>query len=208
MVDYTKTREALIAAGISAERLPETWKSGIDLSGVNLSGGFLRGANLSGANLRKANLYGADLSKANLYGANLGMANLSGANLSGANLTEADLRKANLNGASLSGANLYGADLSGAVLSGAYLSRADLSEITVNWQSHDLIGEILLRAAERDVQRRMLAGLILVSPDWCWVDFLSINIDPALREWALAEMRGWVRDGDDAPGVLRPDGGE
>ena len=151
--------------------LQQAVKEGADLYGANLRGAVLYGANLRGANLRGANLRGA-----NLYGANL-----RGANLSGANLYGADLRGADLYGADLSGANLYGAK--------------------VNWQSHAIISEILRRAAADDVQKRMVAGLILVSPDWCWDKFLSIQSD--LLDWAITTLREYVQDGDNAPEILR-----
>jgi len=100
-----------------------------------------------------------------------------------------------------SGADLCGADLCGANLRGAYLCRANLDGAKINWQSHDLIAEILLRAAGHDVQKRMVAGLILVSPDWCWDKFLSIESD--LRDWAITTLREYVQDGDNAPEILR-----
>jgi len=79
-MNWTQTRDALIAAGISAAQLPEEWQPGIDLSEANLSR-----ADLAGADLREANLAGA-----NLAGADLREANLAGANLAGVNLTEAE----------------------------------------------------------------------------------------------------------------------
>jgi hypothetical protein len=128
-----------------------------------------------------------DLRRANLSDANLSDANLSDANLSDANLSRVDLRRANLFGANLSDANLSGANLRGAMF---------------NWQSHDLSAEVLRQAAGDDVQRRMLAGLILVSRNWCWNVFLAAPIDPALREWGLSVLRGYVRPGDNAPEAL------
>ena len=106
--------------------------------------------------------------------------------------------------------NLSGADLRGAYLRGADLSGAYLSGAAINWQSHDLIAEILRRAAGQNVQRRMLVGLILISRDWCWEKFMALELDPDLREWALAELRQWVKDDDGAPEALgdgrgRPD---
>src|SRR5215212_9637689 len=90
-------------------RLPEEYRTSIDL----------REANLYGANLQDTNLYGANLQEANLYGANLQYdrlqyANLQEANLHGANLQHADLYVANLHGANLQEANLQSADLHGA----------------------------------------------------------------------------------------------
>ena len=140
----------------------------------------------SDAYLHGADLHGADLHGANLRGAYLSGAYLHGADLSGANLSVANLRDANLRGANLSG---------------AYLSDANLRGAKINWQSHALLGEILRRAAGDDVQRRCLAGGILISTDWCWPKMLSI--DHPDKAWALAELSKWVQDGDDAPAAIR-----
>ena len=184
-MNRTETRQRLIDIGIAAERLPIDGQ--FDLSGANLRGAHLRGAHLSGANLR-----GATMTGANLRGANLSWANLSGATMTGANLSGAYLGRANLSGATMTGANL----------SGAYLGEANLNGVCVNWQSHDLIAEILRRAAEDDVSRRIMVGLILISHDWCWDMFLALDIAPAVRDWALDELRKWVKEGDNAPTVL------
>ena len=114
------------------------------------------------------------------------------ADLSGADLSGADLFGANLSGANLYEANLYEADL----------SEANLSRITVSWTSHDLVAEILKRAAQQDVPRRMLAGLVLVSRDWCWQNFVEADIASDLRQWALTELRKWVKAEDCAPEFL------
>ena len=187
-MNWTETRARLIECGISAARLPEEWQPGIDL----------RAANLTEANLTWADLTEADLTWADLPGANLTGADLTGADLTAANLTEANLAGANLAGADLTGANLTGANLAGANLAGAHLAG-----IVVAWQSHALLADILRRAAGDNVPRRMLAGLIAISTDWCWGEFLNLDIDPALREWAIAELRQWVRDSDAAPDALR-----
>ena len=109
-LSYAETRATLIAAGIPAARMPEKWRSGIDLSRVDLSRVDLSGANLTEAYLTDADLSEADLSEANLREAylrrvNLTGADLTGANLSGANLTEAYLREANLRRVNLTGAS-------------------------------------------------------------------------------------------------------
>lgn len=144
----------------------------------------------------------ADLCSADLFGANLRAANLFGANLFGANLRDADLhnadlRYADLHNADLCDANLGYANLCYADLRNANLRNADLFGATINWQSHDLIAELLRRAAGEDVERRKVAGLILVSRDWCWDRFLGMA-DPQ-REWALGVLREYVRECDGAP---------
>ena len=75
--------------------------------------------------------------------------------------------------------DLYGANLSGAYLSGARM----------NWNSHDMIAEVLRRAADNDVARRSFAGLVLVSRDWCWKQFAALDIPQDLRAWVVATLR-------------------
>ena len=96
------------------------------------------------------------------------------------NLSESDLRMADLRMADLRMANLRGADLRGANLRMANLRGAD-------WQSHDLISKLLFDAAGQSVERRMIAGLILISRDWCWDKFL--RIDHPEKEWAFSVLR-------------------
>ncbi len=140
-------------------------------------------------------------SGAYLGGAYLGGAYLGGADLRGAYLGGADLRGAYLRGADLRGADLRGAYLRGAYLRGAYLRGAYLRGAKVDWNSHDLIAEILLRAAGPDVEKRKVAGLILVSRDWCWSSFHRLESDP-LFPWAVSALAAFVQPGDAAPSFL------
>jgi hypothetical protein len=124
-------------------------------------------------------------------------ADLRGAYLSGAYLGGADLSGADLRGAYLSGAYLGCADLRG-----AYLGCADLRGAYLNWQSHDMIAELLRRAAGDDIEKRKVTGLILVSRDWCWNNFVALSSDP-LWQWAIDTLATYVIDGDNAPEILR-----
>jgi len=116
----------------------------------------------------------------------------AGASLAGASLAGASLAGASLVGASLVGANLFGASLYGASLVGASLAGASL-----NWQSHDLLAELLRRAAGDDFAKRQLAGGILLSRELCWKEFLEM--DHPLKRWALGVLRSYVRPGDGSP---------
>jgi hypothetical protein len=81
----------------------------------------------------------------------------------------------------------------------------DLRYATMNWQAHELIAERLRQAAGDDPLKRMAAGYILVSRDWCWKELMSNAPDIALKdgtklmEWTFNTMASWVRYGDDAP---------
>ena len=103
-------------------------------------------------------------------------ANLVGANLVGANLVRANLVRANLDGANLDGAK-------------------------INWNSHALISRILLNAAGNHIGHRKIAGLILVSPDWCWSKWLSLR--PSRHfQWAIDTLAAFVQADDGAPPIL------
>jgi hypothetical protein len=190
--EHQSQKDAVLAgrANLSSADLPDTNLSRADLRGANLRNTNLSRADLSSAKLRGADLRGADLSRANLRSADLRGADLRGANIRGANIRSADLRGADLSGADLRSADLSRADLRGADLSGAM----------INFQSHDLLAEILLDAASTDIERRKVAGLILVSRDLCWDDF--IRIDSPLKSWALGELAKYVVEGDNSPKIL------
>ena len=126
------------------------------------------------------------------------------ANLRDADLVDADLTYANLGGANLTYANLTGADLVDANLAHANLTGADLMGATIEWSSHTLISEILRQEAGNDVEKLKFAGWVLMgerTPGWCWDKYLSYN-DP-LTPWALDVLRSYVKDGDNAPEILK-----
>ena len=103
-------------------------------------------------------------------------------------------------------ADLRGADLGGAYLSGAYLRGADLRDAKLAWRSHDLLAEILRRAAGDDIGKLKVAGLVLIQRDWCWREMLKHADRDPLGGWALDELRQWVQDGDEVPEVLQKEG--
>lgn len=89
-------------------------------------------------------------------------------------------------------ANLSYADLGYANPSGVDLKNTSLSDANLSWESHDLIAEVLLRAAEQDPQRRSFAGLILVSRDWCWDEWVSLVKEfPNEGKWAFEILSSW-----------------
>src|SRR5260370_1002256 len=101
-------------------------------------------------------------------------------------LSGADLSFANLSDANLSGANLHGTDLSDANLSGANLHGADLPDT-----SHTAIAEVLQREAH-SVRELMVAGLLLIRREWCWIDFArELKAFPEERKWAADVLRKW-----------------
>jgi len=136
----------------------------------------------------RADLSRADLSRANLTGANLYRANLYRANLTGADLTDADLTGANLYGANLYRADLNGANLNGANLTDANLYRANLDVKNPPINDHSFVSEILFREAT-NFKERSLAGLVRISTDWCWDNFLD-NCPKPMITWAKKILVG------------------
>jgi hypothetical protein len=112
----------------------------------------------------------------------------------------ADLRGANLRRANLRGANLRGANLEGADLRGANLEGADLRGAKLPWNSHNVLSEILWRAA-RTRSQQMLAAFVGRATHMCWDDFRKMR-HPA-KQWARRELAKWVRPNDGAPDYIR-----
>lgn len=136
------------------------------------------------------------------------LATVQAAVKAGADLAGADLAGAYLAHANLAHANLARADLASAYLAHADLAHANLARAKINWTSHDLLSELLRRAAGNDLQKRSLAGLPLVSRDWCWNQFIALQLPEELRAWAIDTLRPFVREGDGAPEILRTKGDE
>jgi hypothetical protein len=125
---------------------------------------------------------------------------LSGAQLVGEKLTGVDFR-----GANLAGANLAGSDLRHANLAHAELDYARFDGARINWQSHDLISALLNREAGNSIGKRKVAGLILVSRDWCWDSWSELGRrQPRHFAWALGVLARYVHpeDEDEVPTAL------
>lgn len=114
-MDRAETRAKLIAAGVSAELLPEDgkWNLGESEYDVKLTG---------------KDLEGADFSDADLGGVIFTRANLRHANFRGANVTEAEFNHAYLAGAIFEDANCSRAEFDEARLGGATFRRAQCED--------------------------------------------------------------------------------
>jgi len=117
-----------------------------------------------------------------------------GADLHGADLHGADLGAAYLRGAYLGGADLGAADLGGADLGAA-------GKITVDWQSHELLSEILWQASGNLQSRKMLAAFVGRQTAWCWEKWETWK-NPQ-KSWALKELSKWIKGGDGAPDLVK-----
>ena len=168
------------------------------LYGANLSKALLRGVNLRNADLRNTNLLGAVLTRARLGGANLCSSDLSyshleGAELSGADLSHTDLHQSFMGGADLTEADLSCANFTNACTSKANLSNTDLTGIRGIWQDHNLLSEILWRAADT-VERQMLASFVGRKTNWCWTEWTEWKHPE--KDWAFAQLAKWVHYDD------------
>jgi hypothetical protein len=187
-------------------RKHEDWVNDNGGTRAYLRGADLRGADLTEADLTRADLRGADLTRADLTEADLTRADLRWANLRGANLRGANLRWADLTRANLTEADLTEADLTEADLRWANLRGANLRGAEINWQSHDLVFEILLNEAGDDIEKRVLAGVIISNRQLCWEEFMKLRepiVTKDQRKWVLYTLAKYVTDGDDAPKVLK-----
>lgn len=73
-------------------------------------------------------------------------------------------------------------------LRGAYLQNADLDVEIPSTNDHYFISEILFREVE-NVNQKKIAGLVRISIDWCWEDFLK-NCSKRDINWAKKILCG------------------
>lgn len=171
----------------------------VDLAGIDLRGGFLAGADLRGSGLSSTDLTGCYLRGADLRGADLRGACLAHAFLGSADLRRADLREAVLSRADLRGASLVGADFRGAVFTCARLEGA-----ICDWRWSAIPAELLRQQQGPSAGGSELVVALAFHDDpapWSWLKLLAGH-GPA-TDWALGILAGWIREGDNAPGLLR-----
>lgn len=156
---------------------------GRELSGADFRGADLSSADFEGANLNHAVFHGANLYHANFKQANLEDADFSGADCFGANFQDARLDSTDFSRAILIFADFSNADLCSVTFTGSDLTRVCLQGVQTDGADPTLAAWILRNAAGDDPDKRALAGLVLLSDDWCWADFIALR-HPA-REWAI-----------------------
>ncbi len=196
---WTHRELAAIEAPSYTRALEWAARRGMSLMDVDLVGIDLRGAFLAGADLRGAGLAAADLAGCYLRCADLRDAKLAYAFLGSADFRRADLRDAELSRADLRGANLVGADLRGAVLNGARLGGA-----LCDWRWSGIPAELLRqRQGESAGDSRLVVALAFHDDraPWSWLKLLAGR--GTVTDWALGVLADWVRDGDNAPEMLR-----
>ncbi|MGP0063512.1 MAG: pentapeptide repeat-containing protein [Isosphaeraceae bacterium] len=201
---WTRSTIAVIEAPTYARALEWANRRGmslidVDLERLVLRSVFLARADLRGAGLIDADMAGCYLRKADLRGADLRKTRLIHAFLGGADLRHSDLREAELSHADLRGARIVGADLRGTIITGARLAGA-----ICDWRWSVIPAE-LLRQHPGTTGRgsRLLIDMAFYEDQrpWGWLKLLSRYGKHA--DWALVALAKSVRDGDNAPELLR-----
>jgi uncharacterized protein YjbI with pentapeptide repeats len=201
---WTRDLVAMVDAPTFSRALEFAVREGMCLVDLDLKRAVLRSAFLARADLRGAALTSADLCGCYLRGADLRAADLRGTRLAHAFLGRADLSKADLRGAVLTrtdlrGANLLGVDLRGTVLTGARLNGA-----LCDWHWSAVPVELLRQhpdTARKDMRLIMEMAFCSDLSPWSWLEILSRHRERA--GWALGILADSVRDGDNAPALLR-----
>jgi uncharacterized protein YjbI with pentapeptide repeats len=171
----------------------------IDLGRARLHSAFLAQADFRGATLSAADLSGCYLRNADLRGADLRGTRLAHAFLGEADLCQADIRGAELARADLREARLVGADLRGTILTGARLDGA-----LCDWRWSAIPAELLRQHPDSPGGDSRLIIEMAFHDDprpWSWLKLL--NGYGKRADWALAILADSVRDGDNAPDLLR-----
>jgi uncharacterized protein YjbI with pentapeptide repeats len=201
---WTRDRVAMVDAPTYSRALEFAVREGVCLVDLDLKRAVLRSAFLVRADLRGAELTSADLCGSYLRGADLRATDLRGTRLARAFLGGADLRNADLRGAVLTRTDLRGASLLGVDLRGTILTGARLNGAICDWQWTAIPVE-LLRQHPNTPRKAMGLIMEMASCDdlrpWSWLRCLSRHKERA--GWALGILADSVRDGDNAPELLR-----
>ena len=201
---WTRHELAAIEAPSYARALEWAARRGMSLMDVDLAGIDLRVAFLAGADLRGSGLAETDLTGGYLRGADLRGADLRGACLAHAFLGSADLRRADLREADLSRADLRGASLVGADLRGAVFTCARLEGALCDWRWSAIPAELLRQQHGPSAVGSELVVALAFHDDpapWSWLKLLAGR--GRVTDWALRVLAGSIRDGDNAPELLR-----
>lgn len=201
---WTHRELAAVEAPTYARALEWAVRFGISLVDVDLAGRSLRGTFLADADLRGAGMLASDLSGCYLRRADLRAAELQGACLAHAFLGSADLRHADLRDADLSRADLRGASLVGADLRGTVLTGARLDDTICDWRWSAIPAELLRQChSEANVDSRLVVAMAFHDDPgpWSWLKLLAGPGHDTGR--ALSVLADSVRDGDNAPELLR-----
>ena len=201
---WTRSTIAVIEAPTYARALEWASRRGVPLIDVDLEGLVLRSAFLAEADLRGAGLIDADLTSCYLRNADLRGADLRGARLVNAFLGATDLRQADLREAQLSHADLRGAKLAGADLRGTIMTGARLADAVCDWRWSVIPAELLRQHHDSSAKdERLVIDLAFYEDErpWGWLKLISNYGSRA--NWALDTLAQAVRDGDNAPELLR-----
>lgn len=151
-------------------------------------------------------LWNANLAYADLSGIDCVNLDLSYAELTGADFTRANLPEVNFHNAVIKEANFYHANLRFATLSGADLrySNFDYAELTgaiftdaiIEWESPEILTEILRLKARGNMRRLKTAGVWLLQR-WSLTRFLEFD-DPE-TDWVVEVLSAYVKNRDYSP---------
>lgn len=147
--------------------------SNLDLPEINLMKGNLRNCNLSNTNLSNALLYYTNMDNTKCINTNFKCASLIYTSFKNSNLTNSNFTKSNM-----MFNNLY---------------NAILDNINMNWHSHELIYQILIKNATT-IEQEQFAALISRKLEWCWDEWETMNHQ--CWPWLLNTLKPLVKDDD------------
>lgn len=78
----------------------------------------------------------------------------------------------------------------------ADLRCADLYCAKLSWSSYTIISTLLKNAANKDVAKLEVAGLISIMTEWCWSEFCALDKPTEIKDWAMRTLSGWAWSDD------------
>ncbi len=139
------------------------------------------------------------VSGADLCNADLRLADLSERLLANVAFCGADLSFVSFVGSDLSYANFYNANIQNTIFAGAIMGNAIFTNAHNLWTAHEVVGELLKREADRDLEKLKVAGLVTISPDWLE---MAEDLPKSEQAWVIEILTPHLNPDDDLPRFL------
>jgi uncharacterized protein YjbI with pentapeptide repeats len=159
-----------------------------DFKHLKMIKGELHNCEINNSDLTDTTFYSTYFTYVNFTESNLRLASFVGCYFRDTTFTKTELEFTSFIGCKLN-CSFINCNLDDCALHSNDYRGIRLKDTPINWDCHDLIGEVLRQEAGNDTEKIKVAGYIAIQKYLCWRHFLSIN-DP-LKSWAIGVLRSY-----------------
>lgn len=123
--------------------------------------------------------------------------------LVGADFRGSNLEHAYFNFADLKGVDFRGANLGDVIFHNCDLTNAKFYNAIINWNSSELVAQLILNTKDQSADIRVIAGYFLLSGYRLWNDIYTVHLPRKKLDEVLNILATYVKEGDNAPNFLK-----